>query len=58
MAIESIQTYGEDYLTQGLALTEIVPPEEIATLAYRIASNEFKHATGQTFHVNSGSYMV
>jgi len=58
MAIESIQTYGEEYLTQGLALNEIVPPEDIATLVYRIASGEFKHATGQTFHVNSGSYMV
>lgn len=57
MAIESIKTYGEEYLTQGLALNTIVPPEDIATLAYRIGTGEFKHATGQTFHINSGSYL-
>ena len=57
MAIESIKTYGEEYLTQGLALNTIVPPEDIATLAYRIGTGELKHATGQTFHINSGSYL-
>ena len=57
MAIESIKTYGEEYLTQGLALDAIVPPSDIATLAYRIGTGELKHSTGQTFHINSGSYL-
>lgn len=57
MAVESIKTYGEEYLTRGLALDTIVPPSDIATLAYRIGTGELKHATGQTFHINSGSYL-
>ena len=35
----------------------IVPPSDIATLAYRIGTGELKHSTGQTFHINSGSYL-
>ena len=57
LAVESIKTYGEEYLTRGLALDTIVPPSDIATLAYRIGTGELKHATGQTFHINSGSYL-
>lgn len=57
MARESIEVYGEDYLTQGLALNSIAPPNQIAELVLLLASGKLKHATGQVFHVNSGSYL-
>ncbi len=58
MAIESMQVYGEDYLTKDLALNQIAPPEEIAELCLLLASGKLKHATGQNFHINSGSYLI
>ncbi len=58
MARESIEIYGAEYLTQGLALNEIAPPEEIANLVQLLAQGKLKHATGQTFHINSGSYLI
>ncbi len=57
MARESIEVYGEEYLTQGLALDSIAPAEEIANLVLLLAEGKLVHATGQTFHVNSGSYL-
>ncbi len=58
MAINSMEVYGEDYLTKDLALNEIAPPEDIAELCLLLASGKLKHATGQNFHVNSGSYLI
>lgn len=58
MARESIEVYGEDYLTKDLALDSIAPPEQIASLVVLLASGKLTHATGQTFHVNSGSYLT
>lgn len=57
MARESIEVYGEEYLTQGLALDSIAPAEEMANLVLLLAEGKLIHATGQTFHVNSGSYL-
>lgn len=58
MARESINTYGEEYLTKDLALSEIAPPEQIAEMANLLVQGKLKHATGQTFHINSGSYLI
>lgn len=58
MARESIEVYGADYLVKDLALDSIAPPEQIAEMALLLASGKLKHATGQTFHINSGSYLV
>ncbi len=58
MAIGSIEVYGKEYLTQGLALNDIAPPEEIANLVLLLAEGKLLHATGQTFHINSGSYLI
>jgi NAD(P)-dependent dehydrogenase (short-subunit alcohol dehydrogenase family) len=58
MAIESMEVYGEDYLTKDLALNQIAPPEEIAELCHLLATGKLKHATGQNFHINSGSYLI
>lgn len=57
MAQDSIEVYGAEYLTQGLLLDSIAPPEEFANLVLLLAEGKLKHATGQTFHVNSGSYL-
>ncbi len=58
MARDSIEVYGADYLTKDLALDSIAPPEQIAELVLLLASGKLTHATGQTFHINSGSYLV
>lgn len=58
MAQGSIEVYGEEYLTQGLALDSIAPPEQIANIVTLLAEGKLTHATGQTFHVNSGSYLI
>ncbi len=57
MARDSIEVYGEEYLTQGLFLDSIAPPDEFANLVLFLAEGKLKHATGQVFHVNSGSYL-
>ncbi|MEX0723995.1 MAG: SDR family oxidoreductase [Gracilimonas sp.] len=58
MAQGSIEVYGEDYLTKDLALDNIAPPEQIANIVSLLAEGKLTHATGQTFHVNSGSYLI
>lgn len=58
MAENSISVYGEEYLTKDSVLGEIAPPEEVANLVSLLASGKLKHATGSTFHVNSGSFMI
>jgi NAD(P)-dependent dehydrogenase (short-subunit alcohol dehydrogenase family) len=58
MARGSIEVYGADYLTKDLALDAIAPPEQISEMVYLLAKGELTHATGQTFHINSGSYLV
>lgn len=58
MAMDSIEVYGEEYLTQGMAFDEITSPEEVAELITFLASGKVKHMTGSTFHINGGSYMI
>lgn len=58
MAEESIEVYGKDYLTKDLALDSIAPPEQIAEMVLPLAEGKLTHATGQTFHINSGSYLI
>lgn len=58
MAADSVEVYGEEYLTKDLALDKIVPPKEVGELIGTLASGKFKHMTGSTLHINSGSYMI
>jgi len=58
MAIESIDIYGEDYLTEGMAFDEITSPKEVGELVAFLASGKVPHMTGTTFHINGGSYMI
>lgn len=58
MAMDSVEVYGEEYLTQGMAFDEITSPEEVAELVAFLATGKVKHMTGATFHINGGSYMI
>ncbi|NGP89090.1 SDR family NAD(P)-dependent oxidoreductase [Fodinibius halophilus] len=58
MAMDSIEVYGEEYLTQGMAFDEITSPEEVGELVAFLASGKVPHMTGATFHINGGSYMI
>ncbi len=58
MAMDSIEVYGEEYLTEGMAFDEITSAEEVGQLVAFLASGKVKHMTGATFHINGGSYMI
>ena len=58
MAEESIEVYGEEYLTEGMAFDEITSPDEVGELVAFLASGKVPHMTGSTFHINGGSYMI
>ncbi len=58
MAMDSIEVYGEEYLTEGMAFDEITSPEEVGELVAFLASGKVTHMTGATFHINGGSYMI
>ena len=58
MALDSIEVYGKEYLTEGMSFDEITSPEEVGELVAFIASGKVPHMTGTTFHINGGSYMI
>ena len=58
MAMNSIEVYGKEYLTEGMAFDEITSPEEVGELVAFLASGKVPHMTGATFHINGGSYMI
>ncbi|MEM9857836.1 MAG: SDR family oxidoreductase [Bacteroidota bacterium] len=57
MAKDFIDTYGEDYAVQDLALSELTEPQDVAQIVLFLASGLGKHATGTTIDVNAGSYV-
>lgn len=57
MAREFVETYGEDYVKQGLALNSLTVPEDVAPTAVFLASGYMDHATGCTIDINAGSYV-
>ncbi len=58
MAMDSIDVYGEEYLTEGMAFDEITSPDEVGELVAFLAKGKVPHMTGSTFHINGGSYMI
>lgn len=58
MASEAKEIHGEEYLTQGSAFDEITSPVEVAKLVVFLAKGDVPHMSGQTFHINGGSYMI
>jgi len=57
MATDFIKKYGEDYLTNDIALNRLTEPEDVAPFVTFLASGMADHATGATFDINAGSYM-
>jgi NAD(P)-dependent dehydrogenase (short-subunit alcohol dehydrogenase family) len=58
MARDAVETLGKDYITRDSVFDEITQPDEVAQLALFLASGKIPHASGQTFHINGGSYMI
>ncbi|MFC2123821.1 SDR family NAD(P)-dependent oxidoreductase [Bacteroidota bacterium] len=57
MAQQFFDEYGEDYALNDLALDRLTHPEDIAPFIRFLASGQADHATGDTFHINAGSYL-
>lgn len=58
MARDAVETLGKDYITKDSVFDEITQPHEVAELVAFLASGKVPHASGQTFHINGGSYML
>lgn len=58
MAKDAGSLLGKDHITAGAAFDEITQPGEVANIAVFLAEGTIPHATGQTFHINAGSYML
>lgn len=58
MAKDAVETLGKDYILKDSVFDEITQPVEVAELVVFLASGKIPHASGQTFHINGGSYMI
>jgi len=58
MARDAVETLGKDYITRDSVFDEITQPNEVAELVTFLAAGKVPHASGQTFHINGGSYML
>jgi len=58
MAKDAVNLLGREHITSGSAFDEITQPGEVAKLAVFLCEGEVPHATGQTFHINAGSYFI
>lgn len=58
MARDAVDTLGKEYITRDSVFNEITQPEEVAEIVTFLAAGTVPHATGQTFHINGGSYMI
>ncbi len=58
MARDSVEIYGEPYLTRDSCFDKMTQPHEIGKLVAFLASGQVLHMTGSTFHINGGSYML
>jgi NAD(P)-dependent dehydrogenase (short-subunit alcohol dehydrogenase family) len=47
-----------NFLDDQAAAEAIAAPEDIADVAVFLASEEARHITGQTLHVNGGQYLA
>ncbi|MCH8122346.1 MAG: SDR family oxidoreductase [Bacteroidetes bacterium] len=57
MAQGFIDAYGEDFVSDGLALNRLTEPEDIAPTVVLLASGLADHATGTSIDINAGSYV-
>jgi len=58
MAKDAVTTLGKDYILKDSVFDEITQPVEVAELVVFLALGKIPHASGQTFHINGGSYML
>ena len=58
MARKAVETLGKDYITRDSVFDEITQPHEVAELVMFLTTGKVPHASGQTFHINGGSYML
>lgn len=57
MAQAFIDTYGEDFAANDIALRKLTEPEDIAPTVVFLLSGLADHATGTTIDLNAGSYV-
>ena len=57
MAQAFIDTYGDDYVRNDLALNALTVPEDLAPTVAFLVSGKADHLTGTTIDINAGSYM-
>ena len=57
MAQDFIETYGENYVLDDIALPQLTEAQDLAPLVTLLASGLADHATASTFSVNAGSYV-
>lgn len=58
MVREAIPIHGMETILQGSFFPEITSPEEVARLVCILAQGGLPHMSGQTFHINGGSYIL
>jgi NAD(P)-dependent dehydrogenase (short-subunit alcohol dehydrogenase family) len=58
MADAFIKKYGEEHATADLSLVDMTFPEDISPFVVFLCGGMADHATGQTFHINAGSYVI
>jgi NAD(P)-dependent dehydrogenase (short-subunit alcohol dehydrogenase family) len=58
MARDALKTLGEAQLTRDSSFDQLTQPQEIANVVAFLASGQATHMTGNTIHLNGGSYMV
>lgn len=58
MAKDAVELLGKEHITRDSVFDEITQPDEVAELVVFLAKGRVRHATGQTFHINGGSYMI
>jgi len=58
MASDAVELLGKEHLLKGSAFDEITQPDEVAEMVTYLAEGKLPHASGQTFHINGGSYFI
>lgn len=58
MAKDAVELLGKDHILKDSAFDEITQPDEVANLVVFLAEGKVRHASGQNFHINGGSYLL
>ncbi|MFU8812380.1 MAG: SDR family NAD(P)-dependent oxidoreductase [Balneolaceae bacterium] len=58
MARDAIALHGPEIVTHDSVLDTITQPDDVTELLLFLAQGTLRAATGSTFHINAGSYMI